>query len=74
MKRTYTFTIVIEKDESGRFLAICPSLQGCYSEGETVEQAIELIKDAIKLHIEDRIENGELIYEEVRTEQVSIAV
>ncbi|MBW8050181.1 MAG: type II toxin-antitoxin system HicB family antitoxin [Cytophagales bacterium] len=74
MKKTYTFTIVIEKDESGRFLAICPSLQGCYSEGETVEQAIELIKDAIKLHIEDRIENGELIYEEVRTEQVSIAV
>jgi len=74
MKKIYTFTIVIEKDESGHFLAICPSLQGCYSEGETVKQAIELIKDAIKLHIEDRIENGELIYEEVRTEQVSIAV
>jgi predicted RNase H-like HicB family nuclease len=27
----YEFTVVIEKDEDGRFLAICPGLQGCYT-------------------------------------------
>ncbi|MBZ0201462.1 MAG: type II toxin-antitoxin system HicB family antitoxin [Ignavibacteria bacterium] len=52
--KNYKFTVVFEKDEDGRFLAICPSLQGCYTEGETLEKAENLIKDALKLHIEDR--------------------
>ena len=37
--KEYEFTIVIERDEDGRFLAICPALQGCYTEGETEEEA-----------------------------------
>ncbi len=73
-KKVYDLTVVIEKDEAGRFLALCPALQGCYTEGETVEEALELIKDAMKLHIEDRLENNEPIYEEVKTERLSIAV
>ncbi|MCK4625650.1 MAG: type II toxin-antitoxin system HicB family antitoxin, partial [Phycisphaerae bacterium] len=59
------FTVVIERDEDGRFLAICPALQGCYTEGETEAEARELIADAIRLHIQDRIEQDESIYEEV---------
>lgn len=74
MKKNCTFTVVIKKDEDGRFLAICPSLQGCYTEGETIAEALRLIKDAIKLHIEDRIEKNEPIYEEVGTKQISIAI
>ena len=61
----YEFTVVIERDEDGRFLAICPALQGCYTEGETEAEARELIADAIRLHIQDRIEQDESIYEEV---------
>ena len=34
----YEFTVVIERDEDGRFPAICPGLQGCYSEGATEEE------------------------------------
>ena len=45
----YEFTVVIEKDEDGRFVAICPALQGCYTEGETEAEASELVKDAIRL-------------------------
>ncbi|HTB31709.1 MAG TPA: type II toxin-antitoxin system HicB family antitoxin [Bacteroidia bacterium] len=73
-KKLYNLTVVIEQDEEGKFLAICPALQGCYTEGETVEEALTLIKDAMKLHIEDRLENNEPIYEEVKTEKLSIAV
>lgn len=51
--RDYTFTAVIEKDESGRFLAICPALQGCYTEGETEEEAREMILDALQLYSTD---------------------
>lgn len=53
--KNYKVTVVIEKDEDGKFLAICPSLQGCYTEGDTLEEAESLIEDAIRLHIEDRI-------------------
>jgi predicted RNase H-like HicB family nuclease len=70
----YEFTVVIEKDEDGRFLAICPALQGCYTEGATIKEAHELIKDAIRLHLEDRIASKEPIYQEVDTTTISIAV
>jgi predicted RNase H-like HicB family nuclease len=56
----YTLPAVIEKDEYGYF-AMCPALQGCYSQGNTYEEALENIKDAIRLHIEDILESGETI-------------
>ena len=49
----YRFPIVIERDSNGYFAA-CPDLQGCYSRGDTYEEALENITSAIKLHIEDR--------------------
>lgn len=70
----YEFTVVIERDEDGRFLAICPALQGCYTEGETEDEARNLIKDAIRLHIEHRLEAGEPIYREIGTSKVKVAV
>ena len=70
----FNYTVVVEKDEDGNFLAICPALQGCYAEGKTKEEAIEMIRDAIKLHIEDRIEKGETLYEEVFSTKVAVAV
>jgi len=54
----YKFSVVVEKDINGYF-AFCPELQGCYTQGDTYEEALENIKDAIRLHIEDRIESGE---------------
>ncbi len=68
----YEFTVVIERDEDGRYVAICPALQGCYTEGETEEEAWEMIEDAIRLHIEHRLEAGEPIYEEVSAAKVRI--
>ncbi|MFA5771712.1 MAG: type II toxin-antitoxin system HicB family antitoxin [Thermoplasmata archaeon] len=56
--KNYKLSVVIEKDENGYF-AFCPELQGCYTQGDTYEEAIQNIKDAIRLHIEDRLESGE---------------
>ena len=56
----YHFAVVVEKDEHGYF-AYCPELQGCYTQGETFEEVMENIKDAIKLHVEDRLANNETI-------------
>ncbi len=57
---TYKVAVVIEKDEDG-YYAFCPELQGCYSQGDTYEEVLENIKDAIKLHILDRLEENEHI-------------
>jgi predicted RNase H-like HicB family nuclease len=72
--RGYEFTVVIERNEDGRFVAICPALQGCYTEGETEEEARQLIEDAIRLHVESRIARDEPIYEEVGSLKVRVAV
>jgi predicted RNase H-like HicB family nuclease len=56
----YRFSVVIEKDEEGYF-AFCPELQGCYTQGNTYEEVLENVRDAIRLHIEDRIASGEEI-------------
>lgn len=66
----FKFSVVIEKDVDG-YYALCPELQGCYSQGDTYEEALENIKDAIRLHLEDRIESGE---EVPQAESVSLTV
>jgi predicted RNase H-like HicB family nuclease len=56
----HRFSVVIEKDSDG-YYAFCPELQGCYTQGETYEDALYNIKDAMRLHLEDRIASGEEI-------------
>lgn len=46
----YYFTTIIEKDEDGYFV-YCPELQGCYTQGDSYEEAMSNIKDAIKSHL-----------------------
>jgi predicted RNase H-like HicB family nuclease len=67
---TYKFSVVVEKDRDGYF-ASCPELQGCYTQGDSYEEVMENIRDAIKLHVEDRIENGEDIQQ---SESVSLTL
>jgi predicted RNase H-like HicB family nuclease len=56
------------------FIASCPALQGCYSQGDTYEQALENLKDAIKLHIEARQSLGEPIPIEIAIDRIEINV
>ncbi len=51
--RKLLMEVVIEKDRDGYF-AYCPSLQGCYTQGASYEEALANIRDAIRLHLEDR--------------------
>jgi len=56
--KNYKVSVVVEKDADGYFV-FCPELQGCYSQGDTYEEAMQNIKDAIRLHIEDILESGD---------------
>jgi antitoxin HicB len=58
-KSIYDFKVIIEPDESGGFVISCPSLQGCYSQGDTIDEALKNIKEAIILCLEDLESTGE---------------
>ena len=68
----YRFTVVVEQDEDGQYVASVPLLQGCYTQGDTYEEAMENIKDAIKLHIEARRALGEHIPIESAIDEVTV--
>jgi len=57
-KVKHLFPVVIERDEEG-FFAACPTLQGCFTDGETLEEAVKNIQEVIELHVEDRLACGE---------------
>ena len=44
-----------------RLFAICPELQGCSTQGDTLEDALANLRDAIRLHLEDMIAKGEAL-------------
>ena len=68
-----TFPIIVESDSDGYYVS-CPPLQGCYSQGDTYEEAVTNIKDAIRLHIEDRLADGEDIPEHVAVSLSTVEV
>jgi len=55
------FRIIIEQDEDGIFVAECPTLPGCISQGKTRTEAIKNIKDATKGYLESLKKHNEPI-------------
>lgn len=47
-----TVQIVLERGEDGYFVAHCPSLKSCWSQGKTREEALDNIREAIALYLE----------------------
>ncbi|MHB8360106.1 MAG: type II toxin-antitoxin system HicB family antitoxin [Thermoplasmataceae archaeon] len=55
------YTVVLEKDEDGIYVATVPALPGCISDGKTVEEALTNIREAIQGFIDDMKSDGEPI-------------
>jgi predicted RNase H-like HicB family nuclease len=49
----YQMQVVMEKDEDGLFVASCPALEGCYTQGKTYEEAMGNILDVIVMCLEE---------------------
>ena len=62
----------IEQDEDGRFIATCPSLPGCVSEGNTREEAKASIAEAIAGYIESLRKHGEPIPPPITEEIIEV--
>jgi predicted RNase H-like HicB family nuclease len=61
MKKKHVFQVVVEEDEAGYFVAECPALRACYTQGKTYEEVVENIKDVIALCLADLKEKGKKI-------------
>ncbi|MDO8671698.1 MAG: type II toxin-antitoxin system HicB family antitoxin [Dehalococcoidia bacterium] len=61
--KTYSYLVILHPEE-GRYWVSVPALPGCYSQGDTVDGAIDNVREAITLCIEDLVAHGEPIPEE----------
>ena len=50
--RVYNFVVLIEQDSEGWFVAKVPDIQGCYTQGKTIPQVLDRIKEAIQVCLE----------------------
>ena len=55
------YTVIVHKAEEGGYWVEVPALPGCYSQGETVEEALANIKEAIEAHLQALREEGQEI-------------
>lgn len=65
-----TFTITIDRDEDGVWIAECPSIPGCVSQRSSRREAVENIKEAIAACLEVRAERGMPLTIETRQVEV----
>jgi predicted RNase H-like HicB family nuclease len=75
MKTTYNYTVIFERESEGGYHVFCPALKGCHSQGETYEEALANITEAIELFIESLLADNEPIpFEDVIVKPLRIAV
>jgi len=68
------FRIIIEQDEDGNYIAQCPTLPGCISQGKTREEALSNIKDAIYGYLASLKKHDEPIPPAIEEETVEVSV
>ncbi len=66
------FQVTLDRDEDGVWIAECPAIPGCVSQGKTRDEASEHIREAIALCLEVRAERGLPL--SIETRQVEVTV
>lgn len=72
MKKRRQFTVIIEKGEDGYFVGTALELKGCHSQGKTIEELLENIREAIELYLEVQGESAPYIKEIVGIQKVAL--
>lgn len=68
----YTYKIHLHKEAEGGFMVSVPALPGCYTQGDDLDDAIAMAKEAIELYIEELKERGEPIPDDSDTLEYSL--
>ena len=70
----HRYKVLLKKDEEGGYTAIVPSLPGCATYGDTFEEAIEMVKEAIDVYIESLVAHGEEVPSDEDTIEMNLKV
>ena len=74
-KTIHNYTVLFEKEEDGGYHVYCPALRGCHTQGNTYDESLKNIQDAIALYIESlKAHNEPIPTEDVLIKPLSIAV
>lgn len=68
------YTVIVEKGRESGYIAYAPALKGCVSQGETREQVIKNIKEAMEIYIEALLEDGLPVSTEIGKDMVELEV
>ncbi len=60
MEKHY-FTVILEREEDGGYHAFCPALKGCHTQGDTLEEALANIREAMEAYLESLRARGETV-------------
>ena len=66
------YRILLDKDEDGIFVAECPALPGCISQGKTRQEALDNIRDAIKGYLESLKKHDESVPSSIEEEIIEV--
>lgn len=69
-----TFRVLLTPEEDGGFSVVVPSLPGCYTQGESVEEAISMAREAISLYVEGLEAEGEPVPDDSKSLEYSIVL
>lgn len=72
--KVYNYRTILRKEPEGGYTIFVPTLPGCISYGETLEESISNIKEAIELYIETKIDLGEEVLTDENTLEYNIKV
>jgi antitoxin HicB len=68
------FRIVVEEDEGGKFVSSCPTLPGCWSQGDTRDEAVRNIGEAIEGYLESLRKHGDPIPPPITEEVIDVTL
>jgi predicted RNase H-like HicB family nuclease len=68
------YTVIVEKGRESGYVAVCPALPGCVSQGRTKRETLKNIKEAIEVYIEALLEDGLPVPVEQGRETVEVEV
>jgi len=68
------YTVIVEKGRESGYIAYAPALKGCVSQGETREQVISNIKEAMEIYIEALLEDGLPVPTEIGKDMMELEI
>ena len=69
-----TFRVLLTPEAEGGFSVSVPSLPGCFTQGETIEEAMTMAREAISLHVESLEADGELVPDDSKSLEYSMTL